>query len=102
MKKREQNGLCGHRNKTIGNPYFFHTPFSNGLKLQVTSHFLHEIILKFITGVKPPQKRKTDEEKATYYREYEKTKQARNYASEWKKDRSWLKDSEEGMVCGVC
>ncbi|CAC5426491.1 unnamed protein product [Mytilus coruscus] len=56
---------------------------------------------KYISGAMPPQKRK-NEDKGTYFREYEKTKRVRNYSTYWEKDRSWLKVSEEGMICLTC
>jgi hypothetical protein len=42
------------------------------------------------------------EEKATYFRDYDKNKLTRSYQSEWKQGRSWLKDTDNGMVCTIC
>ena len=34
---------------------------------------------RYLEGIKPPQKRKTPEEKATYFRDYDKNKRTRSY-----------------------
>ena len=57
---------------------------------------------RYLEGVKPPQKCKMPEEKATYFRDYDKNKLTRSYQSEWKQGRSWLKDTDNGMVCTIC
>ena len=54
---------------------------------------------RYLEGVKPPQKRKMPEEKATYFRDYDKNKRTHSNPSEWEQGRSWLKDTDNGMVC---
>ena len=39
---------------------------------------------------------------ATYFRDYDKNKRTRSYPSEWEQGRSWLKDTDNGMVCTIC
>ena len=57
---------------------------------------------RYLEGVKPPQKHKTPEEKTTYFKDYDKNKRTRSYQSEWEQGRSWLKDTDNGMVCTIC
>ena len=57
---------------------------------------------RYLESAKPPQKHKTPKEKATYFRDYDKNKQTRSYQSEWEQGRSWLKDTDNGMVCTIC
>jgi hypothetical protein len=60
---------------------------------------LSDNIWRYLEGAKPPQKRKTPEEKVTYFRYLDKNKRTRSYQSEWEQGRSWLKDTDNGMVC---
>ena len=53
-------------------------------------------MLSFYKSAKRPRK------KATYFRDYDKNKQTRSYQSEWEQGRSWLKDTDNGMVCTIC
>jgi hypothetical protein len=57
---------------------------------------------RYLESVKPPQKHKTPEEKATYFRDYDKNKRTRSCQSEWEQGRSWLKDTDNEMVCTIC
>ena len=54
---------------------------------------LSDNMWRYLEGVKPPQKRKTPEGKATYFRDYDKNKRTCSYQSEWEQGRSWLKDT---------
>ena len=56
----------------------------------------------FIKGMNPPIKKRKTEDKTPYYSEYESSKRARSYSTEWKKDRLWLKLTDDGMVCLAC
>jgi hypothetical protein len=42
------------------------------------------------------------QEKATYFKDYDKNKRTRSCQSEWEQGRSWLKDTDNGMVCTIC
>ena len=59
-------------------------------------------IWRYLEGAKPLQERKTPEVKTTYFMDYEKNKRTRSYLSEWEQSRSWLKDTDNGMVCTIC
>ena len=60
---------------------------------------------RFIDGVSNPKKStKSDQQaqKRQYQHEYEASKRARAYNKSWEEGRSWLQDSDKGMVCVVC
>ena len=57
---------------------------------------------KFVKGGNPPDKKRKKDDKEAYYKEYEASKRSRTYLKEWEKGRSWLHDTDDGMICLIC
>ncbi|XP_060563884.1 uncharacterized protein LOC132723223 [Ruditapes philippinarum] len=58
---------------------------------------------RFLDGVSQPKKKKLSaDDKRKYFNEYEKNKRSRSFLLDWKKERPWLENTENGMKCSYC
>ena len=57
---------------------------------------------KFVKGGNPPDKKRKKDDKEEYYKEYEASKRSRTYLKEWEKGRSWLINTDDGIICSIC
>lgn len=55
---------------------------------------------RFIDGVSQPKKPKVDRKE--YHDAYDKTKRQRKFLNAWTDNRTWLVDTEKGMICSYC
>ncbi|XP_060554316.1 zinc finger protein 862-like [Ruditapes philippinarum] len=58
---------------------------------------------RFLDGVSEPKKKRLSaDDKKKYFNEYEKNKRSRSFLLDWKKERPWLENTENGMKCSYC
>ena len=63
--------------------------------------FRQDDLSQFFLENSGPLKRQ-NEQRTQYFRDYEKSKRSRQFLKEWKQNRPWLVDTENGMVCSYC
>jgi hypothetical protein len=63
--------------------------------------FLEADLSQFFLGNSGPLKRQ-NQQRAKYFRDYEKSKRSRKFLKEWKQNHPWPVDTETGMVCSYC
>ncbi len=76
--------------------YFtYHTPFFYGNRF-CDFHLLVKRIEDDLTEEERAQKRRE------FYKIYEKEKRKRVWMPKWAEGRSWLKNTDNGMICTIC
>ncbi|XP_060553485.1 zinc finger protein 862-like [Ruditapes philippinarum] len=67
------------------------------------NHIVRGKMWRFLDGVSEPKKKKLSaDDKRKYFNEYEKNKRSRSFLLDWKKERPWLENTENGMKCSYC